>query len=364
MSLATAKAQVYSDLNGLSGLRQMARTDKDAALKEVAKQFEGIFINMMLKSMRQANFGDPLFDSNNSQMYQDLYDQQLSLHLGQGGGLGLAESLVRQLGSSQTATTTSPILKMPETRIQARNVANNRMEELEKEGAVRKKEDLETSTTSSVIKAQQLAFLSQYDDALVTEAGKALHDLTQEVKQQRVEQQAKLPSSSETPATTIREKIDFSSAEKFVKSLLPLAKQHAKGLPIDAEVLLAQAALETGWGKAIIAQKGGASSYNLFNIKADKRWSGEKAVISTLEYEQGIAVKKKAAFRVYHSFSESFADYVQFLRNNSRYADALQETSAKGYLHALQKAGYATDPYYAQKILRVVDKTQELAGGQ
>lgn len=132
------------------------------------------------------------------------------------------------------------------------------------------------------------------------------------------------------------------------------AQQAGEQLGVNGRMLLAQAALESGWGSAVISGRDGRSSHNLFNIKADKSWQGRKVNVSTLEYEQGRPVKKQAAFRAYGSYRDSFQDYVRFVRNNPRYKQALQHAgNAERYMQELQRAGYATDPRYADKVVRV-----------
>jgi flagellar protein FlgJ len=119
--------------------------------------------------------------------------------------------------------------------------------------------------------------------------------------------------------------------------------------------MVAQSALETGWGKFIIKDKNGDSSFNLFNIKAHRDWQGEQAAQSTLEFEQGVPVRKVEPFRVYDNFKESFDDFVNFLKSNSRYQEALQNTAEpEQFLQKLQEAGYATDPNYAEKIINIL----------
>ena len=137
--------------------------------------------------------------------------------------------------------------------------------------------------------------------------------------------------------------------------LAPYAEKAAERLGVDAKALLAQAALETGWGKAVICHPDGTSSNNLFNIKADGRWDGERVAKQTLEYRQGVAAKEMAQFRSYSSLEESFNDYADFLTGSPRYADALKQGGdSAAYVEALQEAGYATDPAYAEKIKRIM----------
>jgi len=147
----------------------------------------------------------------------------------------------------------------------------------------------------------------------------------------------------------------IANKNQFVAILGPIVNSAVdeKGLP--AKAVLAQAALETGWGKSIIQHKDGSSSYNLFGIKADSRWQGETVATNTLEYEDGIAVKKQQVFRSYGSYEESVKDYMDFIKSGPRYQTALtKENDPSAYVRELQQAGYATDPEYANKIIRVM----------
>jgi flagellar protein FlgJ len=143
----------------------------------------------------------------------------------------------------------------------------------------------------------------------------------------------------------------FEQPKDFVTALEAPAKQAQQALGVPFEVVIAQAALETGWGQKIIKSSKGKSSNNLFNIKADSRWSGEKVSKDTLEFEQGAMVKKREPFRVYDTIKDSVNEYISFLSNGNRYQEALANPSnVEHFLQGIQKAGYATDPNYAEKI--------------
>lgn len=284
MSLDPGLAAVYTDFQGLDRLRLGAREQSPEVLREVAQQFEALFIQMMLKNMREANLGDELFGSDQTRHYEGMFDQQISLHLGRQGSLGLADLLVRQLGGGVTT---------PEASVPA--------------------------TPAPV----------------VTPAPVAAPDARN---------------------------AGFESPEAFIAALRPHAEKAADALGIAPEVLLAQAALETGWGSRMMTRADGAPAYNLFGIKADQRWSGESTRATTLEFEQGVAVRRQESFRAYGSYAESFADYVDFVRSAPRYQRALEhDGDARAYVEGLQQAGYATDPEYAAKILRIAG-SERLSG--
>ncbi|MFT5788879.1 MAG: flagellar protein FlgJ, partial [Shewanella sp.] len=148
---------------------------------------------------------------------------------------------------------------------------------------------------------------------------------------------------------------DFTSQDEFVSRLYPHAEKAAKQLGTTPEVLIAQSALETGWGQKMVKGVAGQQSNNLFNIKADNRWQGDKAQVNTLEYEQGIAVKQKADFRVYDDIGQSFNDFVSFVSNSERYQDAMKKAAnPQAFVQSLQDAGYATDPKYTDKVMQVM----------
>ncbi len=297
MTTPVPDASVYSDLAGLAALKRGARASDPNALRQVAKQFESILAKMMLTSMRQAtaSFGDPLFGSDQTQFYQGMFDDQLSLELTKGRGLGLADMLVRQL---QRATGTP-------ADTAAREPAN------------------------ATLHASATASATEPDTSKVRAASAATtSDKT----------------SFRTPA----------SQEDFVQQLWPCAEQAGRELGIDPRHLLAQAALETGWGKSLPCDAQGHPSFNFFGIKAANGWTGDSVSVRTLEFQGGVPVPLQARFRAYDSPADSFRDYVALLRDNPRYAGALNTgNDTQAFATALQRGGYATDPDYARKIATI-----------
>ena len=288
-------AQVYTDFSGLAAMRARAREDENAALDQVSRQFESLFVQMMLKSMRDASLGEGLLDSKQSEFYREMYDKQIAMDMANGDGIGLAAVIKRQLG---------------------RGIAP------EYEGL----QPREYLGMPVVKKAASGTAQSGADDAQKTAA----------------------VASTDT-------RFD-GDPETFLRELWPAAEQAAAKLGLAPEAMLAQAALETGWGRHVMRHRDGASSHNLFGIKADRRWEGDKVHVSTLEYRDGVALNTRANFRSYQSFEQSFHDYVDFLERNPRYRDALDTTGdPAAYFDALQRAGYATDPAYADKIKRILD---------
>jgi flagellar protein FlgJ len=158
----------------------------------------------------------------------------------------------------------------------------------------------------------------------------------------------------------------FDSPEAFVRSIWTSAERAAKRLGVATKALVAQAALETGWGKHVIRRGDGASSHNLFNNQSQGR-RGEEVKVSTLEFRDGVAAKEMASFRAYGSLQDSFEDYARFIESNPRYRKALESAAdPDAYVRDLQNAGYATDPNYAEKISRIMQSPalSQVADGQ
>ena len=307
MSLSAANhADVYTDFQGLAKLRAEARRDSPEALREVARQFEALFLQQMLKSMREASVGEGLMDNDQSKLYQGMYDQQLGIELSKGRGLGLAETLMRQLGGQ--------FPEQPDQAIAARA-------------------------------APTQGYAQGGSDAGRGQPGPHLS----------VARAASAPGLTVGRSDASRDRQESHwhpvSPHEFVQALRPHAERAAAALGTQPEVLIAQAALETGWGRAMPRHENGSPSHNLFGIKADGRWDGERVAVQTMEFRDGHMQRERASFRSYDSLAESFDDYVNFLQQNPRYQQAL-EAAGDGarYVRELQHAGYATDPDYADKI--------------
>lgn len=321
-----AMQQSFTDLSSLDAIRQKGRDNSDEALEEIAKQFESMLVRMMLKSMRDANDvfakGNPL-SSNEGKTYEQMYDDQLALTLSVGRGMGIADVMVRQL---KQAHGTAPQGSAKAAELEAGPQAN-----LQHQSQV-------ASPSPSATSSQVQASSDWRSDLVLQRAASAQSMSTQPVTN-----------------TAVAAPISFDgSVAHFVKQLYPLAEQAAKNLAVDPETLIAQAALETGWGEKITTSAAGSSN-NLFNIKADHRWQGDAVRVNTLEFRDGIAVKETAAFRAYNSLSESFDDYVDFINGGERYSQARAATDGESYIRKLSEAGYATDPRYADKVINIVN---------
>ncbi|MDH4459399.1 MAG: flagellar assembly peptidoglycan hydrolase FlgJ [Nevskia sp.] len=271
-----------TDFNQYAKLRAGAKGNDAGTVREVARQFEALFTQMLLKaSHSEDSSANDLLGGSGSDTYRDLYDQQMAGHLSSGKGLGLADLLTRQLLGKAAPDAADPAL------------------------------------------IQKLQRTAQPQAAL---------DNRPPLK------------SAERPT----------DANAFVDAITPHAEKAAKELGIPARVLVAQAALETGWGSRQIKNADGSNSHNLFGIKASRGWNGATTDTLTHEYIGGDKRSERAEFRSYASVGEAFDDYVAFIKDNPRYADALRNGgSATQYAQGLQKAGYATDPGYAAKIARI-----------
>ncbi|MGL5335201.1 MAG: flagellar assembly peptidoglycan hydrolase FlgJ, partial [Enterovibrio sp.] len=277
-----------------------------------------------------------------SKFYQQLADEQLSSALSSRGSLGLADMIVKQFQSLQDA-------KPMQEPIGQEN-ADKTQAVIGKKSVLAPEILPKQSAEASLPKSNETALDMTQLNAILP----LLASNEQNNKEQNNEEIVPpLAAKQPVPQT-------FAKPQDFVDSLLPHAKKAARALGVDPAILLAQAALETGWGKKVIA-KGNTSTHNLFNIKADPRWQGEKVTTQTLEVYGGIPVQERAAFRAYDSHAQSFDDYVDFLNNNPRYANALSQTQQPElFIRGLHQAGYATDPLYEQKVLSVFNKIKTM----
>ncbi|MGY0633015.1 flagellar assembly peptidoglycan hydrolase FlgJ [Luteimonas sp. A478] len=279
-------------------------------IEQAAREFEGLFAQMLIKSMRDASFGDSLFPGEN-QLYRDLYDQQLAKSLTDGPGLGLAAVIARQLGTASESVPT-----------------------------------LDTRLSPSLAPATPPRSPM---DAFIERLGERIRPAAEAVGAAV----SRLPAAVANALPAVG--IDARSPEGFVASVWPHAQHAARQLGVDPRALVAQAALETGWGRRMIQHGDGASAHNLFGIKATG-WQGERAAANTHEYRGGVRQNERAEFRAYSSPAESFDDYVRLLKHNPRYRQALEAGGdVRRFAQALQGAGYATDPGYASKISAIAN---------
>ena len=370
---STPDSGSYSDLNRLNQLKVGKDRDGAENVRKVAQEFESLFMNEMLKSMRSATevmSKDNPFNSQASKQYQDMHDQQLSVTLSkEGGGIGLADVLIRQLSKQQEPSEKpNPFAQVAQT--EGAKWSSNPNSKIAPVDPAR--------NDSQLLNQRRLALPGRFAErahAEVTAANTQAAQASQAGTAQPLVDVDWKPATAfaapqdapltvngvEATAPSAPSKTRFSSPAEFIATMLPMAEKAAKRLGVEPRFLVAQAALETGWGKSIIKQKDGTNSHNLFGIKATG-WDGASAKVTTTEYVNGKATKEVAGFRAYDSFEHSFNDYVRLLENNDRYKPALQVASASGnserFVNELQRAGYATDPQYARKINQIARKVQ------
>ena len=289
-SPAARPGYAYSDIRSL----QRIDTEGDDGIRAAARQFESLFIGMMLKGMRDANAalaeGNPLSSSPEMTMHQEMLDQQWAIHMAESGGMGLAPIIEAQLRGerrpAEPAGTAQPLLweRSPDR-----------------------------------------------DSTALSGAG--------------------------------HKRPGFADRREFVEQLLPQIEQVVEGAGLSATAVLAQSALETGWGQKIIHGADGRSSHNLFGIKAGRGWDGDRVTVKTMEVVDGIPRVESAEFRSYPDVRSAVQDYVRLLESDERYREVLDARDHVGFTEALQRSGYATDPRYGQKIRAVLASLNGLQSG-
>ncbi|WP_292040055.1 flagellar assembly peptidoglycan hydrolase FlgJ [Massilia sp. UBA6681] len=299
------------DTKGLGELKQGARNGSPAALKEAATQFEAMFINMMMKSMREATPQEGIMDNQQSKMFTGMLDQQLSQNLAK-RGMGLADVLTRQLTSNQMGAQA--------LAIGADGVAAGK-----------------AAAAASAMAPLDGSMRPGMDAATMIKSG------------------ATQPGAPVLPLTTASGRVQPAHVRNFQEKLHAHAAEAERATGVPAKFMLGQAALESGWGKRMIRNADGSSSNNLFGIKAGPGWKGKVATAVTTEYVNGVARQKVERFRAYDTPADSFKDYANMLAKNPRYEKVLGSGGdAAAFAHGLQRAGYATDPQYAAKLTRVI----------
>lgn len=370
----TPDSGAYTDLNRLSSLKHGDR-DSDANVRKVAQEFESLFISEMLKASRKA--GDVLAQDNpmnteTVKQYRDMYDQQMAVSMSrEGGGIGLQDVLVRQLSKKKAseAASSSPFPRgeghapvlwgarvasaagVAEAGSARNDVAALNARRLALPGKLtdRLLAGIVPSAGSPALTTHNTALRGRADgvDHSLTAQAFAAPDRGMQILGRAVAQPPLAPQKA------------FAGSDEFVSTMLPMAEAAAKRIGIDPRYLVAQAALETGWGKSVMRNPDGSSSHNLFGIKATGSWKGGEASAITSEFRDGQFVKERAAFRSYDSYQDSFHDLVSLLQNNGRYKDAVASAdNPDQFARELQKAGYATDPDYARKIISIARQLQ------
>ena len=375
----------YTDLNRLSALKNGDK-NSDANLKKVAQEFESLFVSQMLKGMRQANevlAKDNPMNTAATRQYQEMYDQQLAVTMSsKGNGIGLQDVLMRQLSKTKNMHAAAAGTETPVTDTKAATTATATgvyqrplwaTRSAAGDAAAAAHAGAEGRNDIAALNSRRLSLPSKLTDRLL--AGivpAAANVLSPTARTAATASTATNGSNGDwtldpnlAPATPqyVRSmaqpplapgKKAFSNSDEFMATMLPLAKDAAARIGVDPAVLVAQAALETGWGKSIMRQQDGSSSHNLFGIKATGNWNGGQARAITSEFREGKMVKETADFRSYDSYADSFHDLVSLLQNNNRYKEVVNSAdNPEQFVKELQKAGYATDPDYASKISQI-----------
>ena len=306
------------DVQGVDSLRRTVRSAPQEGMKQASKQFEVMFMQMMLKSMREATPSDGMLSSSQEKTYTSMLDQQLSQNLS-GRGLGLAEAMFTQLSRTMGGEALAPVTAAGGQMPGAMLLGMPRMTDAKNQPSMT---PLPKAVTPALTRTPDLSF---YEKATAQ-------------------------------ATLSRSVLPQAHVEQFVSRMLPAAQRASQASGVPAQLIMAQAALESGWGKREIRSEDGKTSFNLFGIKADKGWKGPVVEATTTEYVNGVAQKIQARFRAYGSYEESFTDYARFLTSNPRYANVLATPDAAAAAHGLQRAGYATDPNYGGKLVRIMEQ--------
>jgi len=312
-SQATA---VYTDFNALTALKGQSRSGDGKITKEVAKQFEAIFLQMMLSSMRKTVQVNEEF-GNEKSTYYDLFDKQVAMEMSGHGGIGLADMLMVQLGGQQPLAEKQKIDMRPPERVSKINLPTHYPVQV---------------NAAPAYKPQIMSLMN-----------------------------SSLPKDVASNASGVKgikpaSELKFDSPMQFIRQLWHATSDFIAEKGLNPRAIIAQAALETGWGKHIIKKPDGQSSHNLFGIKSNNGWSGDKVLANTLEFKNGVMDQSKESFRSYESLMDSVRDYVGFITGNDRYKVAIaNQDNPDNYISELQRAGYATDPEYAQKIINIMN---------
>ncbi|MFJ2710004.1 flagellar assembly peptidoglycan hydrolase FlgJ [Pseudomonas sp. NPDC087346] len=395
----TGDSGSYSDLNRLNQLK-VGDKNSDANMRKVAQEFESLFLGEMLKSMRSATEAlgkDNPMNTPAAKQYQEMYDQQLAVSMSrEGGGIGLADVLLKQMSknkplapgeaaaASAAKQEAAKAAAVP-TPIAAGTVGTGPLSRLNGERPLWASRALHAPNTQlahsndmEMINKRRLALPPKLADRLlaglvpsatpaastqlptrgttVTGSGPLYNGdwLARAEADKSSDGQMQIYGRAMAQIPLAPAKRAFSSADQFVNTMLPMAKEAAARIGVDPRYLVAQAALETGWGKSVMRAQDGSSSHNLFGIKASSNWKGDSARAITSEFRDGQMVKETAEFRSYASYKDSFHDLVTLLQTNNRYQDVVKSAdNPEQFVRELQKAGYATDPNYATKISQI-----------
>lgn len=307
------------DARELDSLRQSARQNSPESVRDAARQFEALFVNMMLKSMREATPQEGMFDNQQTRMYTSMLDQQLSQTMAS-RGIGLADVLVRQLSPNHGVQPGDAAAQAPEQPVHVTLP--------------------DGSTRPSLLTPERQARIEEFR------------------AQMRLAGEKGIDSGMDADVQADRPRSRHAHVRAFEDRMAHHAEQASRATGIPAKFMLGQAALETGWGRREIRGADGVNSHNLFGIKAGAGWQGRVVEVPTTEYINGVRQTRVEKFRAYSSYEESFRDYARLLTTNPRYENVITSArDASSFAHGLQRAGYATDPNYAAKLTRIIEHT-------
>jgi flagellar protein FlgJ len=320
--MQATSTDLYMNMQQFSDMKLAARQQTREAGRAAAQQFEGLFIQMMLKNMRTAAKMDESLHSSDMDFYTDMYDKQISQILSKQGGIGISEILEKQINRF-----------LPE----GQQAAESSGKDLPVYLLPRRAEAPLPMPVMSYQSVNPAVSTYQFNEASLAKG------LTEG------------SVSNALQSETIEPFYGWSNAQSFVSDLWPHAEKAAAKLGVSAHVLVAQSALETGWGRHNMKKADGSIAFNLFGIKASHGWGGQSVVQNTLEFRQGAMQQESARFRAYDSVPNALDDYVDFVKGNPRYNNALQhDGNDTKYIQGLHQAGYATDPDYASKIIGIM----------
>lgn len=313
--------RLAADVKGTQDLREKFQKDPKAGLQAAAQQFESMFLQMVMKSMRDATPQDGLFNSDQSRFYTSMLDQQLAQNMASGRGVGFAKLIEQQLGRTLQAGDGLP--KAPGEN------------------------DMGGKAAMPPANGAGNALPLSASDGRHLPAGPSLGPAGASLSSRATAALAAYASNGGSSAS--------SSAKDFVSRVWPHAVEASRSTGIPPQFLVAHAALESGWGKHEPRSADGSPTFNLFGVKAGKSWNGGAVDVPTTEYVDGQRQKVTDKFRSYGSYAEAFRDYANLLRNNPKYGNVVGSQDGTEFAKRLQQAGYATDPSYADKLARIIN---------
>lgn len=316
------------DVNGLNQLKRNVAKGTNQSIKQVAEQFETLFINMMMQSMRKAVPDSGLFNQPATQLFTSMFDQQIAQQAA-GKGLGLANIITKQLTHGKPLSpnvSSSGNIPIPPQK---------------------------SSQQPNLKLAQSL-----FSNASATVTPEALGQML--YHSHKIDNASKI-NASEITSLNPADKANQDHVTAFIKEWLIPAQQASKSSGIPYEVIIAQAALETGWGQKLIKTADNQSSHNYFGIKATPTWQGNATRLTTQEFINDRMIKIQDNFKVYTSKQHALTDYINLLTKSPRYQAVVKAPDARTAAKALQSAKYATDPNYSDKLIQIIARIEQIA---